>query len=496
MDSAYDQVRYPGRPLAQTHPDRLATIAGLFGLAAAPPDQCRVLELACGDGGNLIPMALCLPGSDFVGVDLAERAIARGRSVVNALGLSNISLLPLDLMDAGRELGEFDYIIAHGLYSWVPPEVRDRLLSICATNLAPHGVAYVSYNAQPGFHRRQMFREMMLYHVEKVEDPAARVRQATELIERLDERHPESALTRLLLKEELHHISESEPWLLYHDDLEPSNYAPQFYEFMEHALRHRLSYLGEADFFEMQDFIYPESVTAALERFAGHDVVLKEQYLDFIKGRRFRQTLLCHDHVTLDRNLRPERMVSLYAVSAAQPVSPKPDLDTALFEEFRGPRGAALRTDYAPAKQALRRLSGIWPQALHFRELLAEAGGDALPLAEILLQGYRCGLLVVYTLPRPFAARASERPTASPLARFEAQEGTLVTTLAHTSVELEDGAERCLLLSMDGTRDRAALLDGVRGFLRARATAGADGITEEWIELELGRLANQALLLS
>jgi SAM-dependent methyltransferase len=483
MDSAYDQVRYPGRPFAQTHPDRLATIAGLLGLAAAPPDQCRVLELGCGDGGNLIPMALCLPKSEFLGADLAESAIARGRSIVNALGLSNISLLPLDLMDAGRELGEFDYIIAHGVYSWAPPEVRDRLLNICATNLAPRGVAYVSYNAQPGFHRRQMFREMMLYHVEKVKDPALRVRQAAELIETLDERKPESGLTRLLLKEELHHIAESEPSLLYHDDLEPINYAPQFHEFMEHSRRHGLSYLGEADFFEMQDEIYPEFVTAALRRFAGDDVVLREQYLDFIKGRRFRQTLLCHDDVTLDRGLRPERMVLLYVASNAQTA------DAAAFEEFRGPRGSLLRTDYAPAKKALRRLSGVWPQALHFRELLAEAGGDALPLAEILLQGYRGGLLEVYTLPRPFAASAGERPTSSPLARFEAQDGTFVTTLAHSSVDLEDVTDRCLLLLMDGTRDRAALFDGLRGFLQ-------DGITEESMELRLGRLAKQALLLS
>jgi SAM-dependent methyltransferase len=484
MDPSYDQVRYPGRPLAQTHPDRLATTAGLFGLVAAPPDHCRVLELGCADGGNLIPMALCLSRSEFLGIDLAERAIARGRTVVSALGLRNLSLLQMDLMDAGRELGEFDYIIAHGVYSWTPPEVRDRLLNICATNLAPHGVAYVSYNTQPGFHRRQMFREMMLHHVENVNEPAARVRQAAELIETLAERQSERDLTSFLFKEELSHIAESEQWYLYHDDLAPSNYAPQFHEFMEQAERHRLSYLGEADFFEMQDDIYPESVKTMLRQFAGDDVILKEQYLDFIKGRRFRQTLLCHEHVALDRGLRPGRMIPLYIASDAQPVSRENDL-----EEFRGPRGATLRTDYAPAKSALRRLSGIWPQALPFPELLAEAGGDAAPLAEILLQGYRCGLLEVYTLPRPFAAQAGERPAASPLARFEAQDGTLVTTLKHTSVELEDTADRCLLMLMDGTRDGAALFHDLRSISR-------DGITEDSMEMRIGRLVKQALLLS
>ena len=102
MGDSYDQVRYPGLPLAQTHPDRLATIAGLFGLRAASPAQCRVLEIGCGEGGNLIPMALTLPGSEFTGIDRAEQAVAQGRSVTAALGLSNVTLRHLDLMEAGR----------------------------------------------------------------------------------------------------------------------------------------------------------------------------------------------------------------------------------------------------------------------------------------------------------------------------------------------------------------------------------------------------------
>jgi len=165
VSGSYNQVRYLGRPLKQTHPDRLATVAGLFGMPAAAPSECRVLELGCGDGGNLIPMALGLPRSGFTGIDLAGDAIREGCAVVSALGLRNITLRQLDLMEAGPELGEFDYIIAHGLYSWVPPEVRERLLHVCRAHLAPSGVAYVSYNTYPGFHRREMFREMMLYHV-------------------------------------------------------------------------------------------------------------------------------------------------------------------------------------------------------------------------------------------------------------------------------------------------------------------------------------------
>ena len=251
MGFAYDQVLYPGFPLAQTHPDRLATIAGLLGMRALPPDRCRVLELGCGDGGNLIPMALGLPQSQFTGIDLAEQAVARGRTVIQALGLENISLRQMDLTKAGADLGEFDYVLAHGVYSWVPPEVRDALLRISRANLAPDGVAYVSYNAYPGFHRREMFRGMMLHNVRSVRDPAGRYQQAVQLVEDLAKCKLDGELARLLFDEQLQHLSETAPWVLYHDDLAGTNRAFYFHEFAAEARRHHVQYLAEADFVEM-----------------------------------------------------------------------------------------------------------------------------------------------------------------------------------------------------------------------------------------------------
>ena len=65
---SYDEIPYESYPFAQSHPDRLATLATLFGMKPQPIDDCRVLELGCASGGNLIPMAACLPGSKFVGI--------------------------------------------------------------------------------------------------------------------------------------------------------------------------------------------------------------------------------------------------------------------------------------------------------------------------------------------------------------------------------------------------------------------------------------------
>lgn len=77
-------------------------------------------------------------------------------------------------MDIDDSLGRFDYILTHGVYSWVPPAVQEKILRLCASNLTEHGVAYVSYNVNPGWSMRGMLRDMMCYHASRFEDPRER----------------------------------------------------------------------------------------------------------------------------------------------------------------------------------------------------------------------------------------------------------------------------------------------------------------------------------
>ena len=135
--STYDEVSYGGNCFFYTHPDTLATVATLFGMSPPPVERCRVLELGCADGSNLIPMAMDLPGARFVGIDLSPRQIQEGRTTIEALGLRNIELEPISLMDVGEDFGRFDYVICHGVYSWVPEAVQDRILEICAGTSRP-----------------------------------------------------------------------------------------------------------------------------------------------------------------------------------------------------------------------------------------------------------------------------------------------------------------------------------------------------------------------
>ena len=508
-DFSYDKVLYPSYTHTQTHPDRLATLATLLGMKPAPVERCSVLELGCGNGSNLVPMAYGLPESEFTGIDLAARPIASGQATIEALGLKNIKLSQFDVMNVTPDFGQFDYIIAHGLYSWTPPPVRDKILAICKVNLAPQGVAFVSYNAYPGAHLQRMVRGMMLFHVRNFSEPQEQINQAIALAKFLAESQPTTEkpdLYRLLLKEELEEMIEHSEGHIYHDELAEINEPVYFHQFMEHAARHDLQFLSESEFYETQAHIYPPQVVEMLRGLARKHIVLKEQYLDFLKCRRFRQTLLCHEGVALERDPKAERVMNFYFASIARPVSEHPDISSAAVEEFRGARGGRMATDFPLAKAAMLRLGEIYPQPLHFNELLAQARArlgpqaekqaeeseqEAQTLAEILLGVYAAGILEMHAYVPRCALEVSERPVASPLARFQIQSGNSVATLRHTNVSVEDVIGQRLLALLDGTRDRAALIDELQSFVKSdvAARSKADGTTVE-IEKVLQDVSN------
>jgi SAM-dependent methyltransferase len=420
-------VPYPGHPFPQTHPDRLATVATLFGLQPAPPVSCRLLELGCGDGGNLVPMAYALPGSTFVGVDLSAGAIERAAELSG--GLPNVELRRADLSALG-DLGTFDYIVAHGVYSWIEPAARDALLAACRAHLAPHGVTYVSYDVLPGGHLREITRQMLRWHLRDVDDPAERIAGARALLQAVADAGQSQAEWAL----------EQSDSSLYHDELAPHHEAVLFADFVAHAGRHGLAFLAEADVFEMQASVLPDELAAV-------DVIDREQYLDFFKNRMFRQTLLCHAGVAR----REPTADVVRGMLAATPARPEGDADEGKVE-FRGPRGASLTTDDPAVKAALVALGEAWPRALPVAELGGDAVGDAL------LRAYSVGLVQLHLwAPQP-AITPSERPVASAIARRQAAEGTLITTLRHTSIDVPDELGRRLITLLDGTRDRAALV--------------------------------------
>lgn len=469
----YDTIAYESHPLPQAHPRRLQMLATLFGMQPAPVEECRYLELGCGEGGHLIASAFGLPGSRFVGVDRAEQPILRGRARAERLGLANATLVCADLMEARIEGGPFDYIVAHGLYSWVPPHVRERLLEICQTQLAPQGVAYISYNAFPGCHIRRMLWEMMRFHVRHLEEPRQKIAQAVELLKFLSKGNPEEDELGKFYQKELESAVEREmEQIIYHDDLASVNDPVYFHEFVGQASRHGLQYLAEADFFEMQHFRFPPEVRETLVRMEAEDLILKEQYLDFLKCRRFRQTLLCHQDVALKRQIAPSEARQYRFLSPALPTSATPNLARGAVEEFTGPRGGKMRIDHPLSKAALLVLGEQMPWTLPYSELVqlarqrleSDPGAreelsetdrqrDEEILCEVLLAGYR-GDLLRWELDTPtWVPSVSERPMVNGLTRLELQNGVEnVVTLSHAWMRIEQPFDRQVLLYADGTR--------------------------------------------
>ncbi len=475
-DFVYNQVLYDSQPMAQTHPTNLAALAILFGMQPAPVGRCRVLELGCGNGANLIPMALTLPESRFLGVDLAETPLRMAQALAAELGLTNCAFHHLDLAELTAEFGEFDYIIAHGVYSWVPWAVRDKLLAACGSLLAASGVAYVSYNCSPGCHLREITREMLLYHTRGIADPNTKLDRATDLIRLLAAAEPASAA----LREELRALQSKNPSVLFHDDLAEVNQPVYFYQFIDHARQHGLEFLAEAQFSSMQEAAFSKEVADALRGLAQGDRIPLQQYLDFLKCRRFRQTLLCPRGTALQDPPDPERVRSLWASSPAARVSEG---------EFHGPGGASLRTNLPAAQAATLHLGRCWPRAVAFEELAAEAGpsADAI-LPDLLLRACAAGLVELHAAPSPFSVIPGPRPRASALARIQARRGAQVTTLRHSVVEIQDPLARELICLLDGTRDRAALLAELQAF------AGPEPLRLEDLDANLVKLARRALL--
>jgi methyltransferase-like protein/SAM-dependent methyltransferase len=525
--TSYDEVPYPSQPFPQTHPDRLATLATLFGLRPAPPGRCRVLELGCAAGGNLIPLALGLPESTFVGIDLSARQVAEGVATIQALGLRNVELRRLSITDVDDSFGEFDYVISHGVYSWVPEPVQDALLEVCARRLTPDGVGYVSYNTLPGWHMKGMIRDMMCYHVSRrrVAAAAEQVREARALLQFLaDAVPPDNNSYGLLLKSELDTLQAHSDSYLYHEHLEENNDPIYFFEFNERLHARGLRYLGEADLSAMVPPSLPEAAARRLAELAPN-LIQMEQYLDFVRNRTFRQTLLCREHHRPTYDLHPRQMTAFHVAAALQPKSPAPDVEGPTSEVFVASSRQKLTTNVPLVKAGLLCLAAAWPQALSFAELRRQARArlglppdetpeaverDTLSLGDAVLRAYAAGPGVVADLwlePPRFAARPGPRPEASPLARLQAPGNSHVTSLRHQRVAITD-FDRVLLPLLDGTRNRSRLLEALlEGFRKGALNLARDDrpisdahqarpALAQALDEQLPRLATCALLLA
>lgn len=458
----YDVFAYPGFSYPNTHPDRLATMAILHGLSPAPVERCRVLEVACGDGANLIPMAYAIPASEFVGFDLAGLPVERAQARIRGLDLTNIRIFQGDMLEAGPELGRFDYIIAHGFYSWVPAPVRDRLLALCSELLMPDGIAFVSYNALPGSYLRKILRDAMLFRAQGIEDAERSVAAGMEFLQAISGARPEDDAYRVLLDDQLRRLSGHPPASTFHDELNPDFQPLYFADFVEHARGHGLEYLCEAEVALPPDPCFRADLQPAIHAVSGDDFIKQEQTLDFYRMRPYRETLLCRAGLPVRRGFFAESFESLLLASqTASQTGENPG--SRIFEL---PGSGKMETSHPAVIWLLEQLGQRWPLALSVRELkprLAELGlaldnPGALLLTRLVISR----MIELRAWNPPVAESISARPRASASAREEARNGSSATTLLHLTLQLEDPKIRALLRLLDGTRNRSELVQAMQ----------------------------------
>lgn len=473
--NSYDEVLYRGAALPPTHPNALATLATLFGMNPNPVTRSRVLELGCATGGNLIPMAYGLPDSQFIGIDLSARQINEGQAVIETLGLRNIELKHMSILDVDEDFGQFDYIITYGVYSWVPSAVQEAILAICKRNLAPQGVAFISYNTYPGWHMRGAVRDMMLYHSKHFDGLMTQGEQAWGLLKflveataQLSKHVPHVELYSNMLQREQELLRAMPHFYLMHEHLEEVNDPIYFHQFAERAARHGLQYLADSDVATMMTGTLPPEIGATVEAIAPHRIAV-EQYLDFLFNRTFRQSLLCHEDIALESDLTAPSLSPFQLASSATLVQPDETGYAPDKEKVRTASGSVLSLKSPLARAALRSLVESWPEAMPFDELLATArrriGSDAADLeddprnlSETMMKCYAMGAVELRVHTPALVVEAGERPLASAVARLQAQRKNIVSNLLHTRLSL-DAPSLALLPYLDGNHDRAMLQD-------------------------------------
>ena len=455
IKASYEAIRYRSRPCPTSAPARIATVARLMGLDTPDPTTARVLEIGCGDGGNLVPMAAAAPRGRYAGVDLSPGAIAEARAMASDLALSNVELDAVDLRDLPPGLGTFDYIIAHGFYSWVPADVREVLLGTLRRCLSPDGIAFVSHNTMPGCALRGIAWSLLRPHVAGIGDPARRGAEARSMASLVSEAMADQPGLAAMLAGEFRDVAERHEFHVLHDDLAVVNHPVLLREIVAEADAHGLTWLADADVYRHPAPAYGEKMNAWL---AATDRLTREHVIDHLRLRRYRESLFVHRAKGLGTALAGERLANMHVGAS----------NTTAERHGSAPRSQTDgdRTLAGVQRMLLGRLAAVHPASVPVQEVVSwitshSAAGSTFAAPanalRLLLNACLMGAIVPFAWPLRVAQGAGAMPRASAVARWQAPRRDFVVNLRHDSVVFDDPVRRRLLPLVDGTRTRDAL---------------------------------------
>jgi SAM-dependent methyltransferase len=419
----YDEVPYPSYPVEWSAPERLAVASFVHGGPRPPLDGYRVLELGCGDGANLLPLAYYRPRASFVGVDGSAIAMATAERRRAALALSNLQLIHADFRTAGERVsGTFDFILMHGVLSWVPADVRQGLLALCAGRLRPGGLLYLNYNARPGWNIRQMVRDLLLKQTAAAAtDLRARAAQAQRIAATFAAcfaaagDHPYARL----MERELRLVCESHASYVAHEYLAADNHAFWRSELLAIACGHGLAYVADADFNYPSgriDPALPDRIARAGLDGDGTDV---EDTVDLLSFRQLHSPILTTSPLTKIAPTSAE-LARLIVASCLEPIG---DAHADGAASYRHPTGFEVEARTEPMRAALARLRSRWPGGLRASQLF----DDVPAVGSDLMLLHAHGLIDLRLIDVGEGA-----PAVEPLHAREAEWSGYLTTPYHT----------------------------------------------------------------
>jgi hypothetical protein len=382
-----------------------------------------------------------------------------------------LELRQANILEIDKSWGTFDYIIVHGVYSWVPANVQQHTLGVIRDLLSPSGLAFVSYNVNPGWRLKGAVRDLAQYYTARFDNPKERVRQARALVEFMASSMQsavvggvEEPLVRLLQDEAGRFPKYPDSYVL-HEYLEPCNEPVYFHEFARRVTDAGLKYVGDARPASMATSGFPADVEKGL-RTISRDMVELEQFLDLMRSRVFRESILCRPEVKLDHGVTPERLEGLYFAAPLTPMGGRVPTQAEILEQGRELKWVADNDNEVGSaepvgKAVLHVLSMAAPAAVEFGELSrlacltlgTEPSAAVLRRVGAVVMGLIFGqseVVELLTTPYPLASQINPtRPVACPLVRRMAELGEEVTSRRHKLVRLHESF-RSALQRLDG----------------------------------------------
>jgi SAM-dependent methyltransferase len=450
----YQTSVYPAMSHPSCDPSTTTVAAKLAGLKTPDPSCSTMLEIGCATGHNLLPLAARWPNSRFIGIDVSSAAIRTARETASAANIPNVEFIEADLATFDPGDTRYDFIIAHGIYSWVPEEVRKALMVFIPRHLSHDGVATVSYNTLPGWSQRQTVVDL--------------VHRLAASVPALEEATPVDILTYLTtiefgstpyaegLRTVIYDMIQKSGDILLYDDFGPTNYAVTFLDFIDDSQKSGLRYLGESQLSSNYPTSLPDESKTGLQLLATEPLLL-QQTIDVLTNRTFRSSILCRSDAQVDPKLTTATVLH-FAVRILHAFERTPtggrlmDAHGQEKAHFEHPLAVAFFSTLAstapetiPTQEVMERIAAI-PDAKF------DPTTSLPPLAALMLDAARRNLIELRSEPVRFESRIPNLPKLNTLHRRALERNEALVDIYHVPCSFP-ASKKAVLRAMDGTRN-------------------------------------------